>query len=498
METSDPLIQQRMEKLETVRKTGQDPYQTPFERDGSIQNLLVGFVDEKTAKAAGRLTALRAHGKSTFADLRDQTGRVQLFFSEKQLGLEAYGALSTLDLGDIVGVTGSCFKTQTGEPTIRVASCLLLAKALRPAPEKWHGLKNVELCYRKRYLDLAANAPTRERFLQRGRIVSEIRRFFDERGFLEVETPMMQPIPGGAAGRPFKTHHNALGMDLYLRIAPELYLKRLLVGGFDRVYEINRNFRNEGLSTRHNPEFTMLEAYEAYGDCRTMMKMTEELVADVARKTLGTLQIEWDGKRIDLTPPWRRVSFAGLAEKRCGIRPNDSLEEMVRKLREKGQWKGADAAKLAKNQLAKVVMDWLDDLLADEKEAPVFVTEFFELFSPLAKSIPAQPGVADRFELFIGGIEVANAYTEQNDPLEQRRRLAASQELGGEQAQPVDEDFLEALEHGMPPAGGLGVGVDRLTMLLTGQPSIRDVILFPTLRPDENTNEERAAGKRGA
>ena len=478
METLDQLIKQRVTKLETVRQSGRDPYQTPFERDGSIQDLLAVFADEKPVKVAGRLTALRAHGKSTFADLRDQTGRIQILFSETALGPEAYTALFTLDIGDIIGAAGTCFKTKTNEPTVRAASYQLLAKALRPPPEKWHGLKDVEIRYRKRYLDLIANSETRDLFLKRTRIVSGIRRFLDGRGFIEVETPMMQPIPGGAVGRPFKTHHNALGMDLFLRVAPELYLKRLLVGGFDRVYEMNRNFRNEGLSTRHNPEFTMLEVYEAYGNCASMMKLTEELVAAVAQDVLGTLPGNF-------TPPWRRISFADLAEKRCGILPTDTLDAMVQKLHQKGQLK-ADVAKLPKNQLAHLVMEWLDDLLADEKGTPVFVTEFFELFSPLAKSLPGKPGVADRFELFIGGIEVANAYSEQNDPVEQRRRLTATQELGGEQAQIVDEDFLEALEYGMPPAGGLGIGIDRLTMLLTGQPSIRDVILFPTLRSDDS------------
>ena len=487
METLEQLIQQRRAKLEAARARGVNPYQASFQRDGSIPEVLAGFSEGKPARVTGRLTAIRAHGKSTFADLRDQDAKIQLFFSEEMLGQEGYAALQVLDLGDIAGFEGECFKTKTGEPTLRVKSWVLLSKALRPLPEKWHGLKDLEVRYRKRYLDLAANSPTKETFQLRSRLVSGIRRFLDERGFLEVETPMMQPIPGGAAGRPFKTHHNALNMDLYLRVAPELYLKRLLVGGFNRVYELNRNFRNEGLSTRHNPEFTMLEVYEAYGDCRTMIKLTEEMVTSLAQELRGGLKIEWEGKPVDLSPPWRRISFAELAESRCSIRPTDSLEEMVRKLQAKGAIQAADPTKLPKNQLAKLVMDWLDQALAGETGSPVFVTEFFELFSPLAKSLPGKPVVADRFELFIGGLEVANAYTEQNDPIEQRRRLQASQELGGEQAQAVDEDFLEALEYGMPPAGGLGVGVDRLAMLLTGQPSIRDVILFPTLRPGERS-----------
>ncbi|MBI3322637.1 MAG: lysine--tRNA ligase [Candidatus Omnitrophica bacterium] len=502
METLDALIKQRLDKLASAKQKA-DPYQTPFARDGSIADLLARFEEGKAAKIAGRLTALRAHGKSTFGDLREQETRIQLHFSQEDLGEAAYGELSLLDLGDILGAEGTLFTTRTGEKTLKVKKWVLLAKALRPPPEKWHGLKDVELRYRKRYLDLSANPDTREVFRARTRLISGIRRFLDERGYLEVETPMMQAVPGGAAGRPFKTHHNALDMDLYLRIAPELYLKRLLVGGFDKVYEINRNFRNEGLSTRHNPEFTMLEAYEAYGDCRSMMELTEGMVCALAKELRGGLKIEWEGKGIDLTPPWKRVSFADLAKKECGIEPVDSLETMMEKLIRKGKlplssigpFRISDNVsketitegtikKVPKNQLAHLIIDWLEKLFEHEKGAPVFVTEFFQVFSPLAKSLPGKPGVADRFELFIGGLEVANAYSEQNDPIVQRERLKASQELGGEQAQPVDEDFLEALEHGMPPAGGLGVGIDRLTMLLTNQPSIRDVILFPTLRPE--------------
>jgi len=301
---------------------------------------------------------------------------------------------------------------------------------------------------------------------------------------MEVETPMMQPIPGGAAGRPFQTHHQALGMDLYLRVAPELYLKRLLVGGFDKVYELGRSFRNEGLSTRHNPEFTMLEVYEAYGSCASMMTLTEEMISALAQELKGTLQIQWGDKSLDLTPPWKRVSFADLAKKKCGIKPGDSLEEMAGKLKAKGHLKGEAVEKIPKNQLVNLIMDWVDEVTCQNEKSPVFVTEFFAPFSPLAKSLPKHPEIADRFELFIGGLEVANAYSEQNDPLEQRRRFESSQGLGGEQSQRIDEDFLEALEYGMPPAGGLGIGVDRLTMLLTQQTSIRDAILFPTLRPE--------------
>ena len=425
-------------KLEAVRKAGADPYQTHFQRDGSIQELLAGFTEGKQARVAGRLIAIRTHGKRTFADLRDQTGKIQLVFAQDNLG-ERYGRLEELDLGDIVCVTGPCMTTKTGEKSIAVSEWSLLAKSLRPLPEKWHGLQNVEIRYRQRYLDLLSNPETRKTFEARTRIVSGIRRFLDERGFLEVETPMMQPIAGGAAGRPFKTHHNALDMDLYLRIAPELYLKRLLVGGFEKVYEINRNFRNEGLSPRHNPEFTMLEVYEAYGSCRTMMEMTEEMVTALAQELHGSLKLEFGGKTLDLARPWKRVSFAKLVQDKFGIAPGDSMEAMAKKLKK-------DVGAIPKNQLARIVIESLDEMFEHAEGAPVFVTEFFKIFSPLAKSLPGQPEIADRFELFIGGMEVANAYSEQNDPLEQRERLQASQALGGEQAQPVDEDFLEALE----------------------------------------------------
>ncbi len=441
------------------------------------------FQDGQTLRAAGRLTALRGQGKIAFGDLRDQTGKIQLFFSEEDLK-EKYALVSdVLDLGDIVGVRGASFTTKRGERTIRVSEWSLLSKAIRPPPEKWHGLQNQELRYRKRYLDLLANPDSKEIFLKRTKLVSGIRRFLDGRGFLEVETPMMQPIPGGAAGKPFKTHHNALGMDLYLRIAPELYLKRLLVGGFDRVYELNRNFRNEGISTRHNPEFTMLEVYQAYGNCASMMELTEEMITTLAQELRGSLQFEFAGKPLDLTRPWSKFSFAQEMEKKYGIRPGDSVDEWAKKL-------SANGIKLEIPVGKKLSRSWLLNFIAElfEPESdkhPTFVVDYFAEFSPLAKSQPGKPELADRFELFIGGMEVANAYTELNDPIEQRKRLEAYADQAKEYSQTIDEDFLEALEHGMPPAGGLGIGIDRLSMLLTGQDSIRDVVLFPTLRPED-------------
>ena len=482
MEALDQLIKQRVTKLEAIRKTGVDPYQTPFVPDGSMQELLDRFQDGQVLRAAGRLTALRVQGKIAFGDLRDQTGKIQIFFSEEELKEKYALVANALDLGDIVGVSGLSFTAKRGERTIRVSEWFLLSKAVRPPPEKWHGLQNQELRYRKRYLDLLANPDSKEIFLKRTKLVSGIRRFLDERRFLEVETPMMQPIPGGAAGKPFKTHHNALGMDLYLRIAPELYLKRLLVGGFDRVYELNRNFRNEGLSTRHNPEFTMLEVYQAYGSCASMMEMTEELITVLAQELCGSLKFEFAGKPLDLTRPWRKFSFAQEIEKQYGIRPGDSVEEWTKKLSAKGVKLDVPAGK-------KLSRSWLLNFIAELFEPasdgrPTFVVDYFAEFSPLAKSQPGKPELADRFELFIGGMEVANAYTELNDPIEQRRRLEAYASTAKEYSQTIDEDFLEALEHGMPPAGGLGIGIDRLAMLLTGQASIRDVVLFPTLRPE--------------
>ena len=489
MEALEQLIEQRVAKLEAVRKTGADPYQTPFQRDGSIREFLEPFKEGRKVRAAGRLTALRGQGKIAFGDLHDQSGKIQLFFSEEFLKERYAQVKETLDLGDIVGIEGECFKSKTGEPTIRVERWALLSKALRPPPEKFHGLQNQETKYRKRYLDLMANPETRATFELRSKLTAGIRRFLDGKGFIEVETPMMQLIPGGAAGKPFKTHHNALGLDLFLRIAPELYLKRLLVGGFDKVYELNRNFRNEGLSTRHNPEFTMLEVYESYGSCASMMELTEEMVTSLAQGLKGTAELDFGGKKIDLKRPWKRVSLAELLKKECGVSPTDPIDKMAEKLLARKGHKGTledgrGQKKVSRMQIANIVLDLLDEIPVTEAGAPTFVTEFFEIFSPLAKSLPGKPGVADRFELYIGGMEIANAYTELNDPIEQKKRFESYKEIGGEEAKTVDMDFVEALEYGMPPAGGLGIGIDRLAMLLTGKETIRDVILFPTLKPD--------------
>ena len=355
----------------------------------------------------------------------------------------------------------------------------MLSKSLRPLPEKWHGLKDVETRYRQRYLDLIANDEVKEIFILRSKIINAIRRFFDERGYMEVETPMLHPIAGGAAGRPFKTHHNVYDKDLYLRIAPELYLKRLLVGGLERVYEINRSFRNEGVSPRHNPEFTMMEAYTAYADYNDLMSLIEELVFSIAKEVLGKAIVEYKGKRIDLTPPWTRISFADMMKDLYGVTSSDSQEVWAKKLKEKGI--KLEGEKLSKTKLINIVADLIEPKADTGK--PVFVTDYFTELCPLAKTKKDNPAISERFELYMGGMEIANAYSELNNPIEQEERFKKQLDFDKETTNEIDKDYVLALEHGMPPAAGLGIGIDRLVMILTGQESIRDVILFPQLKP---------------
>ena len=493
----DEQAQTRREKLEVLRQQDIEPYGSRFPKSEPIQLLVAGYAENRAVTTAGRLSAKRGHGGLTFADLRDASGKIQICLKQDRVGEQAFTLFDTLDLGDIVGVAGTLFKTKTGEVTVQVDRMTLLAKSLQPLPEKWHGLKDVEIRYRQRYLDLIANEPVRKVFFQRSRLLASLRDTLERNGFLEVETPMMHAIPGGAAGEPFITHHKALDTDLYLRLAPELYLKKLLVGGLERVYELNRSFRNEGLSTQHNPEFTMLEAYAAYQDYAFMMDFVQELICDAATHLLGTLQFEFQGQPIDLTPPWDRVSFAQAMEE-MGLTPRASLEHIQTALERKGmKVKG-----LSRSQLVRLI----EQLFSPKtKTKPLFVVDYWTELSPLAKSKPDNPLITERFELFIGGMEVANAYSELNDPIEQRRRFEAqldqaqgsrlkAQGKSRKQAnlQPsalslerrIDEGFIEALEYGMPPAGGLGVGVDRLAMLLFNQPSIKDVILFPLLKPE--------------
>ena len=470
--------QTRREKLAALRKQDIQPYAGRFPKPEPIQALVARYTEGQAVQTAGRLTAKRGHGGLTFADLRDISGKIQVCLKQERVGDATYQFFDTLDLGDLIGVSGTLFKTKTGEVTVQVDRLTLLAKALKPLPEKWHGLKDVEVRYRQRYLDLIANEPVRQVFLQRARLLSSLRATLEQRGFLEVETPMMHDIPGGAAGEPFITHHNTLDVDLYLRLAPELYLKRLLVGGFERVYEINRSFRNEGLSTRHNPEFTMLEAYAAYQDYAFMMELVQELICEAAKALRGSLRFTYQGQPVDLTPPWERASFAqAMAE--LGVSPRSAPEEIQAVLRRKGM----RAQGLNRSQLIRLVEQLFEP---KTKATPLFVVDYWTELSPLAKSKPEDPLLTERFELFIGGMEIANAYSELNDPIEQRRRFEAQLDAASVKGKSrvLDEGFVEALEYGMPPAGGLGVGVDRLAMLLLDQPSIKDVILFPLLKPE--------------
>jgi lysyl-tRNA synthetase class 2 len=475
------IIENRLEKSKYLKEKGIDPFGARFERTSNISQALADFKESKNVALAGRVMANRSHGKTSFLDIRDQTDKIQVYIKEDVLNKEDYELYKQLDIGDIIGVRGELFKTRTQEPTVKAEQLTLLSKSLRPLPEKWHGLKDIEIRYRQRYVDLIANKQARAVFETRSKIISYIRSFLDSRGYLEVETPILHSIPGGANGKPFKSFHNEFDMEVYLRIAPELYLKRLLVGGFEKVYEINRSFRNEGVSTRHNPEFTMLEAYCAYADYQDMMRLTEDLFSSVAKEIFGSYKIKYQGKEIDLTPPWQRIPFAKVMKETFGIGPNDSLDDWLKKLSKKG------IALKVKDVSRSFVTNLIADSIVPQESLnkPVFVIDLFTELCPLAKRKKDNPAISERFELFIAGIEMANAYSELNDPIEQRKRF--EQELGEDREKElkgIDEDYLRALEYGMPPAGGLGIGIDRLVMLLTNQPSIRDVILFPLLRQE--------------
>ncbi len=471
---SDEYREQRLENMRRLAAAGYAPFGQAFERSGRLAEMRTDFAEGARRRAAGRLVTLRKMGKSIFADLRDGSDRFQLFLGRNDVGEAAFAAFKRLDAGDHIGVEGVLFTTRTGEPTLRVGTWTLLSKALRPLPEKWHGLQDTEQRYRQRYLDLVANPDVRAFFDRRIRALHEIRLFLVARGFAEVETPMMQAQAGGAAAQPFVTHYQALDRPMYLRIAPELYLKRLLVGGFDKVFELNRNFRNEGLSRTHNPEFTMLEIYEAYSDVHGMKKLIQDLILHVARRVLGTLAVGSAEHPIDLTPPWREVAYASLIRERMGADWYELPPETARSR--------AEAAGLKIDPAwppLLVTHEVYEKLIEKTLIAPTFVTRFPAALIPLAKPCADDPSVADVFELVIQGQEVAPAYTEQNDPLEQRRQFETQV---GEEVEKLDEDFLLALEHGMPPAGGMGVGIDRLVMILMGRESIRDAILFPQLR----------------
>ncbi len=482
---SDVLADRRA-KLERLREAGIDPFPPEFgEREdiaevrAAHEGLAPGIETESRHRVAGRIVSRRGHGKACFLDLRDGSGQIQLHAREDLLGEKPYKVLVDLDLGDIIGVEGTALATRRGgELSLAIDHWRLLAKSLRPPPDKFHGLEDVETRYRHRELDLIANEESRRLFGLRARAVSEVRRWLDERGFIEVETPVLQPLYGGALARPFTTHHNALDRDLYLRIATELYLKRLVVGGIDRVYELGKDFRNEGISHKHNPEFTMLEWYEACSDYAATAHRVETMVAEVAERVLGTTVVERDGVSIDFAPPWNRITFREAIRERSGI---DIAEHPTRE---------ALAAAIGTEPAAdegwgKLVDGLLSKHVEPELIQPTFVIDYPVELSPFAKSHRSEEGLVERFEAFAGGMEIANGFTELNDPDEQRRRFeqqAAELERGDEEAQPYDEDFVGALEQGMPPTGGVGIGIDRLVMLLTGAKSVREVVLFPAMR----------------
>lgn len=482
MESISELLSVRRQKMEALSGAGEQPFGGRFDTDGSIADLRAAFAEGKVLRAGGRITAHRDMGKSHFLDLSDFSGRMQIFLHAKELGPERFAVFKNIDIGDWIGVEGECFTTKMGEPSLRVHSFKVLSKSLRPLPEKWHGVQDAETKYRQRYLDLIANPRSREIFGQRIAIVRELRRFLEDRGFLEVETPMMQSVAGGAAAQPFQTHHNALGMDLFLRIAPELYMKRLLVGGFPKVFELNRNFRNEGISRRHNPEFTMLEAYWAFADFEKMAELVEELVCHLAETVCGGLQIEHkdaDGnvtKTIDLTRPWKRARYADLIEEAVpgwGALTTDQRRAKCGTL-------GLEIGQCGED--FEITQHVFEKLVEEKSINPLYVTHCPKELVPLAKQNTDDDSVVDVYELVINGQEISPGYSELNDPDVQRARLEA--QSGGE-TQQLDEEFLHALEYGMPPAGGIGIGIDRLVMMLTGAESIRDVILFPQMRRRE-------------
>ena len=492
----DLIAQQRLEKLDRIRARGINPYPYGYHRSHTAQEAIALLKEEEgerqtpsirglrdsspSVTVAGRITARRNMGKITFMDLRDSSGKIQLLCGEL-LDVDQNQLLKEIDIGDIIGASGRLFRTKTKEPTIAVSDFTLLAKSLQPLPEKWHGLSDIDKRYRQRYLDLISNPETKETFRVRSQVITAIRQFLNQRGFLEVETPVLQPSAGGALARPFTTHHHALDQDFYLRIAHELHLKRLIIGGFDKVYELGRIFRNEGVSTKHNPEFTMLESYEAYTDYNDVMNMVEEMVSEISQQVLGTDKVEFGSNTLNLKPPWQRLELRQAIIKYSGI--------------DFDQYPDADSLRAKMLQL-KMEVDpqknrgrLIDGLISTFVEPnmvqPTFLLDYPVEMSPLAKTKPDDDRLVERFEAFAGGMEIANAFTELNDPIEQRQRFLQQQKerhTEGEEAETVDEDFLLALEYGMPPIGGLGVGIDRLVMLLTNQQSIREVILFPQLR----------------
>lgn len=477
----------RLQKLQELKDIGINPYGERYPRSNTCQQIKDNFdeFENEDVILAGRIMAIRGHGKAAFFDIQDDSGKIQVYIKKDNVSDETFKLYKLLDIGDIIGVEGRVFKSQRGEISISATNLKMLAKSLRPLPEKWHGLKDTDTRYRQRYLDLIVNPEVKQTFLTRSKIISAIREFLDERGFVEVETPILSPIAGGAAARPFVTYHNALDMQLYLRIATELYLKRLIVGGFEKVYELGKDFRNEGISVKHNPEFTMLELYQAYADYKDMMELMETLFAYISQKVLGTMKITYQGEEIDLTPPWKRMTMVEAVKQFTGIDFGSITSD-------------EEARKIAKELSIEEVKDSdtrgkILNLVFEEKVEqnlvqPTFIYDYPLEISPLAKKKEDNPDLTYRFEAFITRREMCNAFSELNDPIDQRDRFLQQlkeREAGDEEAHVFDEDYIVALEHGMPPTGGLGIGIDRMVMLLTDSPSIRDVILFPTMRPKQ-------------
>ena len=482
------VLKIRREKLANLRAEGEDPFEiTSFDRTNNICDIIENYADYegKVVTIAGRMMSKRVMGKMSFADLRDGSGKIQLCVKRDEMGEEPYKKYKKLDIGDVLGVTGEVFTTQKGEISVRTSEIVLLSKSLRPLPEKFHGLTNTDLRYRQRYVDLIMNPDVKQAFVTRSKIVTAIRNYLDNRGYMEVETPILNTIAGGANARPFITHHNTLDIDMYLRIAPELYLKRLIVGGFEKVYEMGRLFRNEGMDVKHNPEFTTIELYEAYTDYVGMMNLTEDLIRTVAEQVLGTTTITYQGEEIDLGSPWCRMTMIESLKKFTGAdfgvtKDDKEAEELAKSI---GIEFDEDAAPLTRGEIIALAFE---ERVEEQLVQPTFITEYPVEISPLAKRMPSNPEFTERFEVFITRREFGNAFSELNDPIDQKERFmkqVEKREAGDEEATMMDEDYILALEHGLPPTGGLGIGIDRLVMLLTDSSSIRDVLLFPTMKP---------------
>lgn len=478
------IIRIRIEKLNKLIAENKNPFEiVKYKKTVLAKDIVEGYdeLENKEVCIAGRLVSKRVMGKASFANLLDGSGRIQLYVSRNDIGDDAYADFKKMDIGDIIGVKGIVFTTKMGEISVHATELVLLSKSLLPLPEKFHGLKDTDLRYRQRYVDLIANPEVKQTFVLRSKIIKEIRNFLDEKGFLEVDTPILNIIPGGGAARPFATFHNTLSMDMFMRIAPELYLKRLIVGGFEKVYEMGRQFRNEGMDTKHNPEFTTIELYQAYVDYNDIMDLTEELFCYVADRVLGTQELTYQGVAVSLKMPWRRLSMMDAVKEYAGIDFNtDDMNAIIEQAKSKG-------IELDKNiSWGKAMAEVFDQRVEDKLIQPTFIIDYPVEISPLAKRKPSDPRLTERFELFITARELANAFSELNDPIDQKQRFLAQvkeRENGDEEAQMMDEDFVNALMYGMPPTGGLGIGIDRMIMLYTDQPSIRDVLLFPTMKP---------------